>query len=123
MNAQDLTDGGATRLDARRLNPDKVWWSYSQPTSGMGTTWSGVWYGLCGEGCGRRMRSPPWMPCKRPPGRRAQWVHTVPTTLIDSSSDSDEVEVCRDLANHVIKFYNSWAGNLQGAGQGWIYRG
>ena len=31
MNAQHLTDGGA-----RRSNPDKVWWSYNQPTSGMG---------------------------------------------------------------------------------------
>ena len=25
------------------------------------------------------MRSPLWMPCKRPLGQRAQWVHTVPT--------------------------------------------
>ena len=38
----DLTDGGAARLGARRLNRDKMWWSYNQPTSGMGTTWFGV---------------------------------------------------------------------------------
>ena len=80
MTAQDLPDGGAAQLGARRSNPDKAWWSCSRPTSGTGMTWCGVWYGQRGDGCRRRMRSPPWMPCKRPPERRAQWVHNVPTT-------------------------------------------
>ena len=68
MNAQDLIDGGAAQLGARWLNPDKVWWSYSQPTSGMRMTWSGVWYGQRGDGCGRRMRSPRGCPASVPLG-------------------------------------------------------
>ena len=80
MNARGLTDGGAARLGARQSSHGKVWWPCSRPTSGMGTTWYGVWYGQRGDGGGRRMRSRPWMPCKHPLGRRAPWVRTVPTT-------------------------------------------
>ena len=80
MSAQGLTDGGAARFGARQSSHGQMWWSCSRPSSGMEMTWSGVWYGQRGDGCGRSTRSPPWMPCKHPPGRRAPWVRSVPTT-------------------------------------------
>ena len=80
MSARGLTNGGAAQLGARQSSRGKTWWSGSRPTSGMETTRSGVWYGQRGDGCGRKRRSPPWIPCKHPPGRRAPRVHIVPTT-------------------------------------------
>ena len=45
---------------------------------GDNVVWRLLW--AAWRGCGRRMRSPLWMPYKRPPGQRAPWVHTIPTT-------------------------------------------
>ena len=46
----------------------------------MARTWSGAWCGQRGNGYGRRMKSPPWTPCRHPPGQKAPWVHIVPTS-------------------------------------------